>query len=63
MDAMKLKQAEDVLNTTIEKYFGFAHDKTDVEYMGYLQMSLPTIQNLLEASASLLHEGITASMD
>ena len=60
MDNLKIKQAADILNTTIEKYFGFDPNKIDTEQMGYLRMSLPRIQSLLEASASLLYDGIIA---
>ena len=60
MDSMKIQQASDVLNTTIEKYFAVDPAIIDAEYMGYLRMCMPTIQNLLEASANLLHDGIIA---
>ena len=61
MDSQKIKQAADVLNVTIDKYFGFDPKNIDVDQVNYLKMSLPTIQNLLEATAGLLHEGIATT--
>lgn len=61
MDSQKIKQAADVLNVTIDKYFGFDPKNIDVDQVNYLKMSLPTIQNLLEVTAGLLHEGIATT--
>lgn len=62
-DNMKIRQAADVLNITIDKYFSFAPDKIGADQMEYLKVSLPTIQSLLETSANLLYEGIDAITD
>lgn len=63
MDSLKIRQAADVLNTTIDRYFGFNPDNIDADQVNYLKMTLPTIQNLLEVASGLLHDGITTSME
>ena len=63
MDSLKIRQAADVLNTTIDSYFGFNPDNIDADQVNYLKMTLPTIQNLLEVASGLLHDGITATME
>jgi len=63
MDSQKIKQAADVLNVTIDKYFGFDPKNIDVDQGNYLKMSFPTIQNLLEVAAGLLHDGITTTVE
>ncbi len=63
MDTIKVKQAADVLNETLEKYFSFDPDHITEDIVGYVRMSLPTIQSLLGASASLLYEGISPVRD
>ena len=63
MDTMKIKQASEVLNTTIDKYFSFDPEQIETEQMEYLKMSFSTIQNLLEATASLLHDGIVTVIE
>ena len=59
MDSLKIRQAADVLNVTIDRYFIFDPNKIDQDQINYLKLSLPTIQNLLETVSGLLHEGIT----